>query len=227
MHEPGVLLRAQSRGAYKVGLDGLEPTLELTNRGEAGVRVRNQVGMVARKLRQEVREERRLTVLGTNAEHRLVGLGLREVSARLLQDSRYGAQPRAGVFDPVRGEWKGRKARRTVHLGTKLKVDHDIEGWIAGPRTQHAVVEVHGVHLGEDHHVVDSLGNRPARRVDHSETRHESPKPLVLLVHRGGRIVWNTVADLGNAECAELLVQAHEIRVRAAGWTFGGAVARG
>ena len=95
---------------------------------------------------------------------------------------------------------------RNVALG---RVDHHVERRILDPRLPDPVVEVEAVHLHPDQVPVDLLGVGPVVRPQRLQPHPPARELVELGRHCIGRIVGDTVHEVGHLEVAPLLEEHH------------------
>jgi hypothetical protein len=98
-----------------------------------------------------------------------------------------------------------------------LRPDRLVVRRVAGPRLQHAQVEVEAVHLGTHEFVIDALFFWPGGRVERGQPRLVDTQFCLLASERGGGVIGRAVAQRRTFECLPFAEETDEILVGARG----------
>ena len=224
-HQPGVVVRADSRGAGLAVSLGLEELPKVLRRSVSGPHRRIQLGAGAGDPLTEGGQIRGLVPeIAEAGQPEIPGVRSREVLLRLRQEAGDGPDPRRQFTGVGRGQ--------RIVIGPKINepVDHrplvgghialggedrDVEARVPGPWPPNPVIEVEPVHLGTHQMPVDLLGDRPALGRERIQPGAPGGQLGVLAGHGLRAVVRDSVPELGRLEVPPLLEERDEVGVGA------------
>ncbi len=216
---PVVVLDPHARGAGLRRRLLLQPADEAIRRIQAALNSRGERRMCVHStpLRTspgfggQVGEDRPLFFHAADAVNPEIAGVASEVAARLLQECGHRREPCSELAGFLRGERElpspqldGAERIRALagRLIALVRHDADVEGRISRPWLQDAMVEIQPVHLCAQDMEIDLLCDGPRARIESGETSPIAGKLGLLRGHRGGRVVGNSVDQLGFLEGA-------------------------
>ena len=156
----------------------------------------------------------------------VAGGAVLEIDTGLLQQRRHradqtgerllvGGRQRIGELEQIDDRHgAGALMRRDVAF---LADDGGVEGRIAGPRPQHAQVEIETVHLGGDELAIDLLADAPGPVVERRQPGLEVFQRCGFGRHRRRAVIGRTVLDHRRGELPPLRRQRHQVLSAATG----------